>query len=261
MRTIIVIFTERKLSLNEVSSYKKYKFLCNYDTISLYDMVEDPRYTGKMMVVGFTCDTDRVQQGIRLKDIYITKVNGQVINQPAGLVNGSLAGSDFDIDKQRTSNMEEKRNIKVTLEQAMEWYNSGNSTLRTLALSAYTEDELKFNLKYINSKVCNTCFCVSVPANEAEKYNTLADLAVIAKYFNGSWKKTPSNTGYFLGQSNLKFSNNSRADMIKGLESLRNISIVEHNTVMYPGIVYFKEKEDLIKAVKIMGDKVKDLFS
>lgn len=89
MRTIIVIFTERKLSL--------------------YDMVEDPRYTGKMMVVGFTCDTDRVQQGITLKDIYITKVNGQVINQPAGLVYGSLAGSDFDIDKQGTGNMEEKR--------------------------------------------------------------------------------------------------------------------------------------------------------
>ena len=57
-------------------------------------MVEDPRYTGKMMVVGFTCDTDRVQQGITLKDIYITKVNGQVINQPAGLVNGVKIGSD-----------------------------------------------------------------------------------------------------------------------------------------------------------------------
>lgn len=101
MRTIIVIFTERKLSLIERASYKRYKFLCNYDTVSLYDMVEDPRYTGKMMVVGFTCDTDRVQQGITLKDIYITKVNGQVINQPAGLVNGTLAGSDFDIDKQK----------------------------------------------------------------------------------------------------------------------------------------------------------------
>lgn len=46
MRTIIVIFTEKKLSLNEASSYKKYKFLCNHDTVSLYDMVEDPRYTG-----------------------------------------------------------------------------------------------------------------------------------------------------------------------------------------------------------------------
>lgn len=94
MRTIIVVFTDRKVSLNEVSSYKKYKFLCNYDIVSLYDMVEDPRYTGKMMVVGFTCDTDRVQQGITLKDIYIIKVNGQVINQPAGLVNGSLAGME-----------------------------------------------------------------------------------------------------------------------------------------------------------------------
>lgn len=29
----------------------------------------------------------------------------------------------------------EKRNIKVILEQAMEWYNSGNRILRTLALS------------------------------------------------------------------------------------------------------------------------------
>ena len=32
--------------------------------------------------------------------------------------------------------MEEERNIKVILEQAMKWYNSGDSTLRTLALSA-----------------------------------------------------------------------------------------------------------------------------
>jgi hypothetical protein len=76
-------------------------------------MVEDPRYTGKMMVVEFTCDTDRVQQGITLKDIYITKVNGQVINQPAGLVNGSLAGSNFDIDRQRNNNMENWQINKV----------------------------------------------------------------------------------------------------------------------------------------------------
>lgn len=38
MRTIIVIFTERKLSLNEMVPYKRYKFLCNYDTVSLYDI-------------------------------------------------------------------------------------------------------------------------------------------------------------------------------------------------------------------------------
>lgn len=119
MRTVAVIFTDRRIPLSEVSSYKKYRFLGNYDIISPLDIIEDPRYNSKMMVVGFTCDTDRVQQGITLKDIYITKVNGQAIIQPAGLVNGSLVGSDFDIDKQRTNNMEEKRNIKVTLEQAI----------------------------------------------------------------------------------------------------------------------------------------------
>lgn len=251
MRTITVIFTHRKEPFYQIASYKRYKFLCNYDTVSLYDMVEDPRYTTGMMVVGFTYDTDRVQQGITLKDIYITKVNGQVITQPAGLVNGSLVGSDFDIDKQRTNNMEEKRNIKVTLEQAMEWYNSGNSTLRTLALSAYTEDELKLNFKYINSKVCNTCFCANVPVDEAEKYNTLVDLAVIAKFFNGSWKKTTNNAGYFI-------SNYSRRNNV--VCTCNGVDIYQHLSVQHAGIIYFKNKEDVIKAVEILGDRVKNLF-
>ena len=251
MRTIIVIFTERKVSPNEIPSYKKYKFLCNYDTVSLYDMVEDPRYTGKMMVVEFTRDTDRVQQGITLKDIYITKVNGQVINQPAGLVNGSLAGSDFDIDKQRTDNMEEERNIKVTLKQAIEWYNGDNNTLRALALIAYTEDELKFNFKYINSKVCSTCFCANVPANEAEKYNTLADLAIIAKFFNGSWKKTTGYTGYFISKC---------TRYINVVCTYNGVDIYQHLSVQHAGIIYFKNKEDVIKAVEILGNRVKNLF-
>lgn len=252
MRTITVVFTNRMLSVKEMLSHKRYKFLCNYDTISLYDMVEDPRYTSKMLVTGFTNCTNRVQDGITLKDIYITKVNGQAINQPAGLVNGSLAGSNFDIDKQRTSNMEERRNIKVTLEQAIEWYNSSNTTLRTLALSAYTEDELKFNFQYISNKVCNTCVCVTVPANDGEKHNTLADLAVIAKYFNGNWKKTTCNTGYFLGNYNTN--NGPVVDCCNG------VGVYQHNTVQYAGVVYFKNQEDVIKAVKILGKRVKSLF-
>lgn len=62
MRTVAVIFTDRRIPLSEVSSYKKYKFLCNYDIISPLDIIEDPRYTTKMYVVDITCDTDRVQQ-------------------------------------------------------------------------------------------------------------------------------------------------------------------------------------------------------
>ena len=226
MRTIIVVFTDRKASLIKASSYKKYKFLCNYNNISICDIIEDPRYPNKMMVVGFTYDTDRVQQGRTLKDIYITKINGKVINQPAELVKCSFAESN----KQKINNMEEKRNIKVTFEEAVEWYNSGNSILHKLALSAYTEDELKLNLKYINSKVCNTCFYASVPDNEAIKYTTLADLAIIAKFFNGSWKKTTNNIGYFIGDSNNELS--------PIVNTYNGVGIYQHNTVKYAGIVY-----------------------
>lgn len=106
MRTIIVIFTDHKVPVHEIPNFKKYKFLCNYDFVNQYDMIEDPRYSPQMMVVGFTCNTNRVQQGITLKDIYITKINGQVINQPAGLVNGTLMGNSFDINKERANNTE-----------------------------------------------------------------------------------------------------------------------------------------------------------
>ena len=123
MWTIIVIFTERKLSLNEVASYKRYKFLCNYDTVSLYD---------------------------------------------------------------------------------------------------------------------------------AEKYNTLADLAIIAKFFNGSWKKTTNNTGYFLGNFN--------AGCGPVVDTCNGVGVYQHNTVQYAGVVYFKNQEDAIKAVKILGKRVKSLF-
>lgn len=38
----------------------------------------------------------------------------------------------------------ETRNIKVTIEEAYKWFNSTDKTLKTLALSAYTEEELMF---------------------------------------------------------------------------------------------------------------------
>lgn len=37
----------------------------------------------------------------------------------------------------------ESRNIALTLEKAKEWYNSGSSDLKEVALQAYTENELK----------------------------------------------------------------------------------------------------------------------
>lgn len=37
----------------------------------------------------------------------------------------------------------ESRNISITLKKAREWYNSGSSDFKEVALQAYTEDELK----------------------------------------------------------------------------------------------------------------------
>ena len=200
------------------------------------------------MVVEITYNTNKVQQRKKLKDIYIVKVNGQVINQPTRVINDNLTESN----KQKINNMEEKRSIKVTFEEAVEWYNSGNSILHKLALSAYTEDELKLNLRYICGKVPSTCFYTSVPDNEAVKYNTLADLAIIAKFFNGSWKKTTNNIGYFIGCS---------SDGCGPIVATYNgVRVYQHNIVKYAGIVYFKNQEDAIKAIKILGKRIKDLF-
>lgn len=58
-------------------------------------------------------------------------------------------------------------------------------------------------------------------------YNTLTDLAIIAKFFNGSWKKTTNNTGYFLGNFNAGCG-----------------PVVDTCN----GVVYFRNQEDAIKA-------------
>lgn len=45
----------------------------------------------------------------------------------------------------------ETRNITVTLEKAKEWYNSGNESLKEVALQAFNKDELTHNFKNIKT--------------------------------------------------------------------------------------------------------------
>ena len=53
--------------------------------------------------------------------------------------------------------MTDTRNVSVTLEKAREWYNSGNATLKEVALQAFKEDELKEGFKDIKTfhDACN----------------------------------------------------------------------------------------------------------
>ena len=50
----------------------------------------------------------------------------------------------------------EERNVTVTLNKAKEWYNSGNVTLKEIALQAFDKDELTYNFKNITTfkKAC-----------------------------------------------------------------------------------------------------------
>lgn len=238
VRTIYVVFTNIRLSDPQVRNMKQYKFLCPYDMVQVGDMIEDDRYSQRMQVVGCTQCVNDVQDGIILKTIQPSKINGiKVI-------------CDWSTNNKQIGNME-ARNISVTLEQAREWYNSGNSTLRTLALNAYTESEL-MGYDYIKQLVKREATSVIVPEGEVKKITVHSKLAILAKYFNGSWKKTTCNTGYFIGNYN-----NGNGPVV---ETLNGVGVYQHNTVQYAGVVYFKNQEDAIKAVKILGESIKDLF-
>lgn len=45
----------------------------------------------------------------------------------------------------------EKRNVTVTLDKAREWFNSGNASLKEIALQAFNKDELVYNFKNIKT--------------------------------------------------------------------------------------------------------------
>ena len=146
----------------------------------------------------------------------------------------------------------ETRNISVTLEQAREWYNSGNNTLRTLALNAYTKGELELDYNSIDREVDQICTCVCIPRCERKKFQVLAKLATIAKYYNKDWERTIYNTGYFI--SNHSPGNGPIDDCYK------NIGVYKHFSAQYAGVIYFRNSEDAVKALKILGDEVKELF-
>ena len=61
----------------------------------------------------------------------------------------------FKINHLKINNMKE-RNITVTLNKAKEWFNSGNATLKEIALQAFDKDELTYNFKNITTfkKAC-----------------------------------------------------------------------------------------------------------
>lgn len=134
--------------------------------------------------------------------------------------------------------------LEVTLEQAREWYESGNEDLKKLALTAFSEEMLIPSfLEVLES---------ALPKSASEQLASLALLQLTANYLNKGWSKTEGNTGYFLGKGS-SLSGKTETD-IKG------VYVVMHQNVKYPGVVYFRTVADVQKAVKILGNKLLPLF-
>lgn len=152
----------------------------------------------------------------------------------------------------------EKRNVSITLDQARGWYNSGNATLRTLALSAFTVSELELDYDSIVIKLNNmgrtTCLCNTVTVEDSNKLPAYVKLLNLAAYFNGTWRMRAGATGYFIGKLSGNAQNLQKAMAEQGM------GIYQHNNVHYAGIVYFRNAADALKAGKMLGDEIQQLF-
>lgn len=143
----------------------------------------------------------------------------------------------------------ETRNVKITIEQAATWYSSNIDALKALALSAFSRDELILYYVKTQSKTVS----LDLPQGQIDKFKTLAQLSVLASYFN-KITKIERGARYFLGKNNEV--NHSLASTL-----FDNIYIYKDINVTYAGIIYFNSEGVLRKAVSMIGeDKIRRLF-
>lgn len=92
----------------------------------------------------------------------------------------------------------ETRNITVTLEKAKEWYNSGDATLKEVALQAFNKDELTRNFKNIKTfkDACDALNYDYIAANI-----TARNVAVFSKASAAMFKLTIVRKALNLGQN------------------------------------------------------------
>ena len=127
----------------------------------------------------------------------------------------------------------ENRELKVLLSKTMarRWYESTDEQLKLFALSVYTKEELE------------TLTIEDITANVQETYPELWDkmtsmnyIHIVAKYLNGNWKKRDDVMGYF-------YAYNTHTKVW---------DLRYHNSVTYPGIVYYKDKVTADKAFEYL---------
>ena len=90
-----------------------------------------------------------------------------------------------------------ERNVTVTLNKAKEWFNSGNATLKKIALQAFDKDELTFNFKNITTfkKACE-----ALGLNYDDMFYITKNIATISKASAAMFKLNIIRKALNLGQ-------------------------------------------------------------
>lgn len=145
----------------------------------------------------------------------------------------------------------EKRNISISLEKAKEWYEGRNITLKQLALEAYSEEELKKKTTYSDildklwrsdKLVVGQTSISTIAKSNMEKIKVLNKLYTIAAYFNGDWVPSTGIDNYYIG---------------KGISTIGIVC----NSYILASVPYFKNKEDVQKAIEMLSsDELDTLF-
>lgn len=205
----------------------------------------------------------------------------RVFDYPIGIYNAyngyilkELLPEDTQIDRpskinNQTNNNIEKRNITVSLEEARNWYNGEDQTLRKLALQAYTKEELsepqsfkevlealgvidlELNMRLLGKNIPSTVKLSEKMGQEIGDELTLhMKLALIAKYFNGTWKPEANNSKYFLGRAYASY------DYPNSIKLDNGYCIGVHGTIVCPEVTYFQKQEDVRKAYEMLKDEL-----
>ena len=131
----------------------------------------------KLEVVKATCNC---------KDCYFFNSKNNICSRTKDIICSAPRRKDkeFVIFKQvKDNNMKEKRNIQISLEEAIEWYNSGDSFKKELALKAYKEIELSITTySDVRASLRNTAIADSIAKGEV--YRKLLN---VAKCFNSAY--------------------------------------------------------------------------
>ena len=144
----------------------------------------------------------------------------------------------------------EKRNIQISLEEAKEWYNSGDSFKRELALKIYKEIELSITTySDVRASLRNTAIADSIAKGEV--YRKLLN---VAKCFNSAY-----NIEYNSRICRQNYYIITKKSTLASFVKYKDFSIIK-NEYKSDYEITFNSLNAAKQAIDILGDELNILF-